>query len=187
MPSLSGSVGPREDREDSVNSAEPLLGIVPARMGYVRDWRENGETLELYLDRRKGDGYLVLASSKFQGEHAATIFHLGETLRGIIWRGLASDRSGTWKAAQQSRIAAAVAREAPDQCEQCGEPTTSCGRPPSCAWLESSHHDVGSGVPKPLSFSGLVGVPDRHDLGRLPCLNVGHRVADEARMSGIDA
>src|SRR5690606_16997920 len=58
---------------------------------------------------------------------------------------------------------------------------------PFCPRLERVDHDRGPGFMKPFRLARLVGVPHRRDAHRCPGLDVGYRVADEARPFGFDS
>ncbi|MEU6858549.1 hypothetical protein AB0B28_06725 [Glycomyces sp. NPDC046736] len=106
MPSLSGTAEPWEARE-----AEPMIGgIVPDRMNYVADWRTGLTTTELFLDRSRGDGYLVLLDGRRPEEHIATVFTIAGRLHGIVWRGSADHRDAPWRAGQYEQAAHTIAK-----------------------------------------------------------------------------
>ncbi|THV29653.1 hypothetical protein [Glycomyces paridis] len=103
MHSLSGRT-----EAPKVRDVEPMLGIVPERMNYAADWRLGLITLELFLDRARGDGYLVLLDGRRAEEHIGTVFLADGKLRGIVWRGSAADRGAVWRADQQTQAARIV-------------------------------------------------------------------------------
>jgi hypothetical protein len=80
-------------------------------MEYVCSWEDGREEVTLFLDRDRGEGWLLLAVGLADEEDVATVYYSGAALHGAIWRGLGSSRGDEWKATQLCRVAAVVKSE----------------------------------------------------------------------------
>ncbi len=75
------------DHTRTEDQLEPMLGVAPARMNWVRT-RENGsEIVELYLDRSRRDGCLVRCVGDGAEENVGTLQWSASGLGGVVWRG----------------------------------------------------------------------------------------------------
>lgn len=100
-----------EDPEPQGNTNERLLKGVPDRMAYDFTWDDVVEVIELYLDPVREDGVLVVVGRYVEEEPIGTLFWTGPTLHGVIWRGLASERSPEWRNSQQTRLRTRLERK----------------------------------------------------------------------------
>lgn len=97
-------------RGAGADGQEPHFYNVPERMDFVGDWRTGtGEKIELWTDRRTGDGLVVQTDPEW--ERMATVYFGGGVVRATVWHGEAMERTEEWREAQKARVAAAIAME----------------------------------------------------------------------------
>ncbi|MQM26645.1 hypothetical protein [Glycomyces albidus] len=99
--------------DDLAEDPEPMLGVVPARMNWVRTWEAPGEIVELFLDQVRRDGCLVLRVGDGRDERVGTFQATGDRADRIDWRGSATTRPEDWRDRQHGRVNAYLAATAP--------------------------------------------------------------------------
>jgi hypothetical protein len=93
---------------------QPMLGVVPARMNWLHTWDDGTEIVELYLDRARRDGCLVLCEHRAAEENVCTFSWAESGLQGTLWRGKATKRPAAWRERQRDRVTSYLAESLTD-------------------------------------------------------------------------